>query len=121
MRQFIFVILIFLISCNENHQTKDNKILSQSDKRDYATELIENGFLKYADSLKINHLKMEITNSFNIYNDDNYKIAHIDAEALAEFNFDFFLPTLNKILSKRDINLTVKKLNNKAVFGYFFF
>lgn len=81
-------------------------------KRNYATELIDNGFLKYADSSKVDSLKTQLRKSFDIYEDDNFKIAHIDAEELAEFSFDFFLPSINKILSKRDIKLTAQKLNN---------
>ena len=87
--------------------------MPKSDKRDYATELIENGFLKYADNSKVYSLKTELLNSFNIYEDDNFKIAHIDAEELAEFSFDYFLPTLNKILAKRDLILSAQKLNDK--------
>lgn len=83
----------------------------KSGKGNYATELIDNGFLKFADSLKVNSLKTQLIDSFNIYDDNNFKIAHIDAEELAEFSFDFFLPTLNKILSKRDIKLSAQKLN----------
>ena len=66
-------------------------MLKFSDKRNYATELIDNGFLKYADSSKVDSLKTQLRDSFNIYEDDNFKIAHIDAEELAEFSFDFFL------------------------------
>jgi hypothetical protein len=103
---------IFLFSCNQNADTqKDN--MPKSDKVNYAAELIDNGFLKYADSSKIDSLKTQVTNSFDIYDEDNFKIAHIDAEELAEFSFDFFLPTLNKILAKRDFKLSVQKLNDK--------
>lgn len=87
--------------------------MPKSDKRSYATELIDNGFLKYADSSRVDSLKTQLTNSFDIYNEDNFKIAHIDAEELAEFNFDFFLPAINKILAKRDFKLSVQKLNDK--------
>jgi hypothetical protein len=107
-------VLIFsslLFSCNQKAQTQNDNMF-KSDKRNYATELIDNGFLKYADSSKVDSLKAQITNSFNIYEDENFKVAHIDAEELAEFSFDFFLPTLNKILSKRDIKLSAQKLNN---------
>ncbi len=78
----------------------------------YATELIDNDFLKYVDSSKINSLKTQLKNSFDIYDDDNFKIAHIDAEELTEFSFDFFLPQLNKMLEKRNVNLIVKTANN---------
>ena len=112
MKQFtILFFSISLLSCNQNAQ-KHNDNMLKSDKRNYATELIDNGFLKYADSSKVDSLKNQLTNSFDIYEDENFKIAHIDAEELAEFSFDFFLPSLNKILSKRDIKLTAKKLNN---------
>jgi hypothetical protein len=106
----ILVFSITLFSCSQNAQTQNNK-MPKSD-RNYATELIDNGFLKYADSSKVGSLKTQLTNSFDIYEDDNFKIAHIDAEELAEFSFDFFLPNLNKILSRRDIKLTAQKLNN---------
>ena len=86
--------------------------MQKTDKSKYATELIENGFLIYADSLKVESLETHLKDSFNIYDDDNFKIAHIDAEELAEFSFDFFLTNLNRILSKRDIKLSAQKLNN---------
>lgn len=86
--------------------------MPKPDKRNYATELIDNGFLKYADSSKVDSLKIQLTNSFDIYEEENFKIAHIDAEELAEFSFDFFLPNLNKILAKRDFNLSAQKLND---------
>ena len=79
----------------------------------YATELIDKGFLKYADSSEIDNLKVQLTGSFNIYADDNFRIAHIDAEELAEFSFDFFLPNINRILAKRGVKLFANKLNDK--------
>jgi hypothetical protein len=103
---------IFLFSCNQNKQTKSDA-MQKLDKGSYATDLIDNGFLKYADSSKIDSLKAQLKNSFDIYADDNFKIAHIDAEELAEFSFDFFLPNVNRILAKRDIKLSANKLNDK--------
>ncbi|MBL7720850.1 MAG: hypothetical protein JNK98_02530 [Chitinophagaceae bacterium] len=102
---------IFLFSCNQNAQTQNDN-MPKSDKRNYAIELIDNGFLKYADSSKADSLKTQLTNSFNIYEEENFKIAHIDAEELAEFSFAFFLPTLNRILVKRGFNLSAEKLND---------
>lgn len=87
--------------------------MPKSHKGNYAAALIDNGFLKYADSSKVDSLKTQIINSFDIYDDDNFKVAHIDAEELAEFSFDFFLPTLNKILAKRDFQVAAQKLNDK--------
>ncbi len=111
MRKLSLIFLsIILVSCNQKAQTqKDN--MQKSDSI-YATELIDNDFLKYVDSSKIDNLKTGLKNSFDIYNEDNFKIAHIDAEELAEFSFDFFLPQLNKILEKRNVNLIVKTAND---------
>lgn len=86
--------------------------MPKSHIRNYATELINNGFLKYADSSMVESLKAQLTNSFDIYEDKNYKIAHIDAEELAEFNFDFFVLALNKILAKRSFRVSAQKLND---------
>lgn len=83
-----------------------------SDISKYATELIDNGFLKYADSSKVDSLRSQLINEFDIYAEDILKTAHIDAEELSEFSFDFFLPTLNKILAKRNISLSAQKLND---------
>lgn len=87
--------------------------MQKQEKGNYATELIDNGFLKYADSSRIDSLKATLIDSFDIYDDDNFKITHIDAEELAEFSFDFFLPRLNRILAKRGISLSAQKLNDK--------
>lgn len=103
--------ILFLFSCKQNTPIKNDNI-SPSDKRNHAAELIEKDFLKYADSTKVDSLKMELLNTFNIYDAALFKIAHIDAEALAEFSFDFFLPNLNKILAKRNSSLSVKKSND---------
>jgi hypothetical protein len=107
----ILFVSIFLFSCNQNAATQKYN-MPKSDKANYATELIDNGFLKYADSSKVDSLKIQLANSFDIYDGENFKIAHIDAEELAEFSFDFFLPTLNKILGKRDFTLSARKLND---------
>ncbi|GAB3013911.1 hypothetical protein GCM10027051_16480 [Niabella terrae] len=112
MKQLAVFYLIFMISCNQNKGTNNNNV-QKSGKSNYATELIDNGFLKYADSSRIDSLKANLDDSFDIYNDDNFKIADIDAEELAEFSFDFFLPTLNRILAKRGISLSAQKLNDK--------
>jgi hypothetical protein len=105
--------LLAIVSCNQNMQTK-NETMLESDKTKYATELIENDFLKYADSVKVDSLRTNLINRFDIYDEHNFKIVHIDAEELAEFSFNFFLPNLNKILAKRNIMLSAQKVNNNA-------
>ncbi|MFT4073467.1 MAG: hypothetical protein QM654_16270 [Dysgonamonadaceae bacterium] len=84
----------------------------QKQDRSFATELIDNDFLKYADSSKIDGLKAQLKDSFDIYDEDNFRITPIDAEELAEFNFDFFVPKLNNLLEKRNTSLTVEKAND---------
>ena len=78
----------------------------------YGQKLINSDFLKYAENSKIDSLETHLKNSFDIYDVDNFKVVHIDAEELAEFSFDFFLPQLNRILKKRNMNLTVKTAND---------
>src|SRR5215203_3219418 len=112
MRLALLFCSIFVISCNQSTPTH-NASTQQSDKGHYAKELLDNGFLKHADNLKIDSLKMLVTDSFDLYEENNFKIAHIDAEELAEFSFDFFLPRLNRILARRNIKLSAQKLNDK--------
>lgn len=84
---------IFLFSCNQNAK-RQNDNMQKPSKGNHATELIDNGFLKYADNSNVDSLKTQIVDSFDIYEENNFKITHIDAEELAEFSFDFFLPSL---------------------------
>ncbi|KAA5535619.1 hypothetical protein [Paenimyroides baculatum] len=111
----LLIFFIFLVSCNQKAQTQNSsKPTVNMQKRDsiYGEKLIENYFLKYADNSKIDSLKIQLKNSFDIYDENNFKFAHIDAEELAEFNFGFFLPQLNKMLAKRNVNLVVKTAND---------
>lgn len=71
-------------------------------------QLIESGFLDFVDTSDFNELKAEIIDSFNIYNIRNLKFTYIDAEELADFNFEFFLPNLKLLLEKRNFNLEVR-------------
>jgi len=107
----IFVLLTLSIAClQENKKMANEKQISQDVL--YGEQLIENGFLKYAETMKLDSLKLSLINSFDIYNEENNKIAPIDAEELAEFSFDFFLPRLNKMLKKRAFQLDVKTTND---------
>lgn len=112
MKQLLLLFfLILLVSCNPKVQNENDSISNENMQKSdsvYAEKLIDNDFLKYADNSKIDSLKIQLKNSFYIYDEDNFRVAHIDAEELAEFSFDFFLPQLNKMLGKRNIKLTVK-------------
>jgi len=111
MRYLSILLIVLLTTCstkvnneNVNKQLVNSAALGQ--------ELIDIGFLRFADSTALHNLKSEIINSFYIYNEANYKIAHVDAEELAEFNFNFFVPTLKKILEKRNFKLDVQTSND---------
>ena len=112
MKNFILTIFILLFaSCSNDKPTIDSQTLKINDSR-FGSNLIAADFLLYADSLYIDSLTEQVIKSFYIYDDSNNKIAHIDAEELAEFQFNFFLPRLNIILSKRNFQLDVKRAND---------
>lgn len=103
------LITIFLV-CNEsktsNKQPEEVRYASHGDS------LITAGFLRYADSLDVDTLASQIRQSFRIYDERNNKIVHVDAEELAEFQFSFFLPRLNKMLNRRNFYLELKTEDN---------
>lgn len=105
-------IVISATACSKNKETTITKteIVSSKNSNDsiLGKKLIENDYLKYADATKSDSLKKEIAESFMIYDEETYKFAHIDAEELAEYNFDSFVPQLNKMLAKRNISLSIK-------------
>jgi hypothetical protein len=112
MRPLISTIIILIfVSCTQNRTTADNHAQETIDST-LENDLISADFLMYADSLKIDSLTDRVRNSFDIYDERNNKILHIDAEELAEFQFSFFLPRLNLILNKRNFNLDVKTADN---------
>jgi hypothetical protein len=112
MRLLISTIIILLcFSCTRDRTTAGNQAHQTYDST-LANNLIMADFLMYADSLKIDSLTDQVKKSFDIYDDRNNKILHVDAEELAEFQFDFFLPRLNVILNKRNFNLEVKTTDN---------
>lgn len=105
----IFLLLFF--GCSHDKTTADDQALKTNDST-FGSNLIAADFLIYADSLIIDSLTDQVKNSFYIYDDRNNKIAHIDAEELAEFQFSTFLPELNIVLSKRNFTLDVKTADN---------
>lgn len=121
MKKLFLFFLTILFSLSQNAHTQNQNI--QKLDSIYGKELIENDFLKYAETSKIDSLKKDLKDSFNIYDEANFKIVHIDAEELAEFTFSFFLPRLNKMLAKRSLYLIVEttsdyeKTNNILING----
>jgi hypothetical protein len=101
------VILLFCLGCSQE-KTEANERPTKNDAQPYANELIDNDFLLFADSSLRDSLAGQIKNSFYIYSERSNKILHVDAEALAEFHFDFFLPQLTAMLDKRKVPLDIK-------------
>lgn len=107
--RYLSILFIIFLNCSSKIKDIDSQTVSSNA---LGQELIDIGFLRFADSTKFDSLKPEIINSFYIYNEANYKIIHVDAEELVEFNFDFFVPTLAKVLEKRSFKLEVKTSND---------
>ncbi len=105
------IIILICLSCTRDRTTTDNQA-DQTYDSTLGDDLIRAGFLMYADSLKMDSLTEKVKRSFDIYDDRNNKILQVDAEELAEFQFDFFLPRLNAILNKRNFNLEVRTTDN---------
>ncbi|MBT1706249.1 hypothetical protein [Chryseosolibacter indicus] len=106
MKHLLIFVLVLLTACSTKtkNETVDGKTIAPTR---FGQELVDVGFLKFADSTKLDSLRTEVINSFYIYDDANYKITHVDAEELAEFSFDFFVPSLNKMLERRGFRLDV--------------
>ena len=76
--------------------------------KEFMEKLIKADFFKYAEpTVDINQI-----DSLNVYDEKSNKFARIDAEELAEFSFDNFVPQLTKMLDKRGIKLLVKNTEN---------
>lgn len=107
----LLFVLFLLIGCSgkQMNSKEENTNSADSINKLLAERLIQNKFLDFADSSSYDSLKYNLINSFNIYDDNIFKLAHIDAEELAEFNFEIFIPGLNKILEKRNFKLSVLK------------
>jgi hypothetical protein len=101
MKYFLLIFLVALLGCSRERR-------NQNSDMNFGKQLLDSGFLDFADASKLDSLKLGLINSFDIYDEANNRITHIDAEELAEFSFNFFLPRLNKILAKRQIELNVR-------------
>lgn len=111
--KFLLPLLILqsCFSCTSNKTTTENQTLDSI----FGNQLIASNFLQYADSHGIEEQTLHLKKDFDIYDERNNKILFVDAEELAEFNFDFFLPQLNKILSKRNFHLDVTPADNYEI------
>jgi hypothetical protein len=78
----------------------------------YGSQLVDSDYLKYADRKDIGLQTEQVRKEFGIFDERQNKMLHVDAEELAEFNFDFFLPQLTVILGKRNFQLDIKPADN---------
>ncbi|RXR32636.1 hypothetical protein EQG68_07350 [Flavobacterium piscinae] len=106
---FIIFISFFLLGCSNKKNNYKVPTEAVANNRNFGEELYQNDFLIYSDSQKLDSLKHNLINKFDIYNEDIYRLIHVDAEELAEFSFDFFLPNLNKVLKKRSFEISIRK------------
>jgi hypothetical protein len=113
MNKLFLATIVFTILCCSNKKSENNVTFTETAviNRNFGEELYQNEYLKYSDSQKIDSLKHNLINNFQIYNDDIYRLVHIDGEELAEFSFDFFLPNLNNVLKKRNFEVNIRKSN----------
>jgi len=73
MKYLTFILsALIIMSCNQSPTKNENKNSNNLDKI-FGKKLIENGFLDYANSLKVDSLKIGILKSFNIYDEDHNK------------------------------------------------
>ena len=108
MKRFVSLCgLFFLIACSQHANDTSHENFNSQDST-YGIQLIKIGFLEFADTTKIDSLSSALTKSFDIYDEDINRTTHIDAEELAEFSFDFFLPRLKQILKLRGFDLIVR-------------
>jgi hypothetical protein len=104
--------MLTIISCNkksENEISQNIEVVKpEMTDKEFIEKLIKADFFKYAEpTIDINQI-----DSLNVYDEKSNKFARIDAEELAEFSFDNFVPQLSRILDKRGIKLLVKKTGN---------
>lgn len=107
------IIILYCTSCSQD-KASNSKVSPQMNDSVFGIKLISADFLLYSDSSQTDSLTNQLKKSFYIYNDRNNKILHVDAEELAECQFDFFLPRLNVILNKRHFQLTVETVDNET-------
>jgi hypothetical protein len=109
LRHLIILILV-LFSCSPG---EEHKVISQTKNQDFIiNELVKVDFLEYADSSIVDSVRQAFIKDGNIFRPEINRYLHIDAEELAEGNFDFFKTELTKILNKRGLEITFSTTEN---------
>lgn len=102
------IILLLCFSCCCDKTPQEQITLDSI----YGSQLVDSDYLKYADRKDISLQTEQVRKDFGIFDERHHKMLHVDAEELAEFNFDFFLPGLNVILGKRHFHLDIQPAAN---------
>jgi len=110
----LLFLLFFSISCSQTQLNNNPGNTSSTDSinNEFGERLVKANFLQYADSAALDSLRYQLVHAFDMVDERIYKLAHIDAEELAEFNFGFFIPGLNIILEKRNFKLSLTLAEN---------
>jgi hypothetical protein len=108
MRYLIFFIAI-LSFCNIKH---DKSVIAQTHPDSLTIALVQNDFLLYTDSSKIDSVRESFIKDGYIFSPEINRYVHIDAEELAEGSFDFFRTDLIRILKRRGIAITFSTTEN---------
>ncbi|WP_298140809.1 hypothetical protein [Flavobacterium sp.] len=113
MRNIILLLFFFTVtSCHKRIETEIAQNIEvekpEMTDKEFMEKLIKADFFKYAEST----VDIQQIDSLNAYDENTNKFARIDAEELAEFSIDYFVPQLTKMLAKRNIEFTVKKTDN---------
>lgn len=103
MRYLLFLIVIYS-SCTINHDSTGKAQTSHQDS--LFIELVQNNFLFYVDSDKLDSIKQSFIKDGYFFGAEINRYVAIDAEELAEGSFDFFKTDLKKILNRRGIEIT---------------
>lgn len=109
------ILILFMLAMISCHKKNENEIRQNIEvekpkmtDKEFMEKLIKADFFQYAEPT----VDIKQIDSLNVYDENTNKFARIDAEELAEFSFDYFVPQLTKMLDKRNIKLLVKNIEN---------
>jgi hypothetical protein len=103
---FTAIALFFGIGFSKNKTSADEQKKLDATS---GVKLVEANYLRFADTLNIDYVRSQVNDYFNIYQEGINKFVHIDAEELAEFQFNSIIKQLNSILKKRSFSLNIDK------------
>ena len=110
MIKYIIILILLVSSCNKKY---DKQIISKNKNIDSLfIELVNNDFLQFVDSNKIESIKQKFIKEQYTFSPEIYRYLNIDAEELAEGSFNFFSTELTNIIKKRGLELSFSTTEN---------